>query len=50
MLLIRTIIDGCNISNILKSRNEERKFPDVFGGDTMMWHKRLGHIRDKGLQ
>ena len=46
----RTVIDGCNNSIVPKSKYEETNVPDVFGGDTMLWHKRLGHIREKGLQ
>ena len=49
-LLGRINIDGCNNSIVLESKNEERKFPDVFGGDNMLWHQRLGHIGDKVLQ
>ena len=41
----RTIIDGCNNSIVLES-----KVPNVSGGDTMLWHQRLGHIGEKGLQ
>ena len=49
-MLRRTIIDGCNNTIVLKSKNEESKVPNVSGGDTMLWHQRLGHIGEKGLQ
>ena len=45
----RTDIDGCNNSIVPKSKNEERKVPDISRGDTMLWHQRLGHIGEKGL-
>ena len=44
------VIDGCSNSIVLESKNEERKFPDVFRGDTMLWHQRLGHIRENNVQ
>ena len=46
----RTTIDGCNNSIAPESKNEERKVLDVYGGDTMLWNQRLGHIGEKGLQ
>ena len=46
----RTIIDGCNNSIVPDSKNEESKVHDVSGGDTMLWHQRLGHIGEKALQ
>ena len=46
----RTVIDGCNNSIILESRNEERKLPDISRGDTILCHQRLGHIGEKGIQ
>ena len=49
-LLGRTVIDGCNNSIVPKSKHEESKVLDVSGGDTMLWHQRLGHIGEKGLQ
>ena len=48
-MLGRTAIDGCNISIVPKSKNEETKVPDVSRGDTTLWHQRLGHIREKGF-
>ena len=49
-MLGRTFIDGCNDTIFLESEVEECKVPDIFGGDTMSWHQRLGHIGEKGLQ
>ena len=46
----KTVIDGCNNSIVPESKDEESKGPDVSGGDTMLWHQRLGHIGGKGLQ
>ena len=42
-----TTIDGCNSSVVPKSG---AKSLAVFGENTMLWHQRLGHIREKGLQ
>ena len=49
-LLGKTVIDGCNNSLVPKSKNEERKVPNISRGDNMLWHQRLGHIGEKGLQ
>ena len=49
-MLGRTFIDGCKSSIVPKSKDEECKVPNVYGGDTMRWHQRLGHIGEKGLQ
>ena len=49
-LLGRTIIDGCNNIIVPESKNEEIKVANVSGGNTMLWHQRLGHIGEKGLQ
>ena len=49
-LLGRTMIDGCNNTMVLESKYEESKVFNVYGGDTMVWHERLGHIGEKGLQ
>lgn len=46
----KNFIDGCNKIIIPESKYEESKVPDVSGGDTMLWHQRLGHIRQKCLQ
>jgi len=42
-----TIIDGCNIFVVPESGEENLV---VSGEDTMLWHQRLGHIGEKGLQ
>ena len=49
-LLGITIIDGCNNTIVLESKNKQSKVTDVSRGDTMLWHQRLGHIGEKGLQ
>ena len=49
-VLGKTIIDGCNSTIVPESKDEEIKVPDVFGEDTMLWHQRLKHIGEKGLQ
>ena len=42
-----TIIDGCNSSMVSESGVENLV---VSREKTMMWHQRLGHIREKGLR
>eukprot|EP00253_Pinus_taeda_P007554 PITA_07554 len=42
-----TIVDGCNSSVVPKSGAENIV---VSGEKTMLWHQRLGHIGEKGLQ
>ena len=49
-VLGKTIIDECNNTIVPKSINEENNVPDVSGGEAMLWHQRLGHIGEKGLQ
>ena len=49
-LLGRTFIDGCNITIVPESKDEESNILDVSGGNTMLWHQILGHIGEKGLQ
>jgi hypothetical protein len=44
-----TISDGCNSSIVPEIGAEEEKTPTVSGEKTMLWHQRLGHIREKGL-
>ena len=41
---------GCNNTIVLERKNEKNNVPDVFGGEAMMWHQRLGHIGEKGVQ
>jgi hypothetical protein len=49
-LLGITISDGCNSSIVLDIGVEEERTPTVSGEKVMLWHQRLGHIGDKGLQ
>jgi len=42
-----TFIDGCNSSMVPESGAENVV---VSGEKTMLWHQRLGHIREKALQ
>ena len=42
-----TIIDGCNSSVVPEGGVESLA---VSGENTMLWHQRLGHIREKGLR
>ena len=43
------VIHGCNNTIVPESKDEESKVLDVSGGDTVPWHQRVGHIREKGL-
>jgi hypothetical protein len=45
-----TISDGCNRSIVPDIGFEEEKTPTVSGEKVMLWHQRLGHIREKGLR
>jgi hypothetical protein len=44
-----TISDGCNSSVVHDIGVEEERTPTVSREKVMMWHQRLGHIREKGL-
>jgi hypothetical protein len=44
-----TISDGCNSSIVPDIGVEEERTPTVFGEKVMLWHQRLGHIKEKGL-
>jgi hypothetical protein len=44
-----TIIDGCNSFVVPKGVNEEDRTPTISREKSMLWHQRLGHIREKGL-
>jgi hypothetical protein len=44
-----TISDGCNSSIVPEIGVEEEKTPTISRENTMLWHQRLGHIREKGL-
>jgi hypothetical protein len=46
-LLRSTINDGCNSYIVLEGNNEEDKTSAI---PTMLWHQRLGYIREKGLR
>ena len=48
-LLGKTIIDECNNSVVLEEGGKDDKTLTASGGKTMLWHRRLGHIREKGL-
>jgi len=48
-LLGSTSIDGCNKSIVLEDRKEEDKVPAISGENIMPWHKKFGHIGEKGL-
>jgi transposase InsO family protein len=45
-----TISDGCNSFIVLDIRVKEERNPIVYGEKVMLWHQRLGHIREKGLR
>jgi len=49
-ILRRTISDGCNNPFVPHNGIEEGKNPIVFRNKTMLWNKKLGHARTKGLQ
>jgi hypothetical protein len=44
-----TISDGCNSSIVPDIGVEEERTPTVSAEKVMLWHQRLGHIREKGL-
>jgi hypothetical protein len=48
-LLGSTISDGYNSFIVPEIGVEEEKTLTISGEKTMMWHQRLGHIREKGL-
>jgi len=47
-MLGSTISNGCNSSVV--HEGEEDKTPMVSREETILWHQRLGHTREKGLQ
>jgi hypothetical protein len=49
-LLEITISDGCNSSIVPDIEVEEERTPTVSGEKVMLWHQRLGHIREKDLR
>jgi hypothetical protein len=44
-----TISDGCNSSIVPDIGVEEERTPTVFGEKVMLWHQRLGHIKETVL-
>jgi hypothetical protein len=46
----RTISDGCNSSIFPDIGFEEERTPTISGEKVIMWHQRLGHIKEKGLR
>ena len=44
-----TIIDECNSSVVLEEGGKDDRTLIASRGKTMLWHQRLGHIREKGL-
>jgi hypothetical protein len=49
-LLGNTYTNGCNNYFVLEKTNKEYKTNTIPRKKTMLWHQRLGHIREKGLQ
>jgi hypothetical protein len=45
-----TISDGCNSSIVLDIGFEEEITPTVSREKVMLWHQRLGNIKEKGLR
>jgi hypothetical protein len=48
-LQVSIISDGCNISIVLDIGVEEERTRTVSGEKVMLWHQRLGNIREKDL-
>ena len=48
-LLGNTIINECNSSVVPEEGGKDDRNLSASGGKTMLWHQRLGHIREKGL-
>jgi hypothetical protein len=49
-LLGSTYTNGCNSYVFLEQTNKEDKTNTIPENKTMLWHQRLGHIGEKGLQ
>jgi hypothetical protein len=49
-LLGITYTNGCNNYVVLEQTNKEYKTNTIPEKKTMLWHQRLGHIREKGLR
>jgi hypothetical protein len=45
-----TISDGCNSSIVIDIGVEEERTPTVSGEIVMLWHQRMGNIREKVLR
>jgi hypothetical protein len=45
-----TYTNGCNSFVVLEKTNKEEKTNIIPEKKTMLWHQRLGHIGEKGLQ
>jgi hypothetical protein len=46
----KNISDGCNHLIVPDIGAQEEKNTTVSRKKTMLWHQRMGHIREKGLQ
>jgi hypothetical protein len=44
------ISDRCNSSIVIDIGVEEERTPTIYQEKVMLWHQRLGHIREKGLR
>ena len=49
-ILGKTIMDECNNSFVLEEGGKDDKTLIALGGNTMLWHQRMGHIGEKGLR
>jgi hypothetical protein len=49
-LLGSTYTNGCKSFVVHEKTNKKDKTNIVCGKKTMLWHQRLGHIREKGLR
>jgi hypothetical protein len=45
-----TTSDGCKSSIVPDIGVEEERTPTISGEKVMLWHQRLGHIREKGIR
>ena len=48
-VLGRTIIDECNSYVVLEEGGKDDITLTASRGKTMLWHQKLGHLREKGL-
>ena len=49
-LLGSTYTNGCNSFVVLEQKNKEDKTNIVPEKKTMLWHKRIRHVQEKGLR